>query len=373
MRTILNLSDLRVRYPQGDILKTQNLGKTVVEVVVQDRILGYYAVESVAPQKLIVKQVLANDGPPEALDAKMIVASLIKSLIGQLRMEPLTGDLTVTVVSGEANAEAYRAFGFELKTTGYVRTINAADAATLHQTKQILTRQTENLEKVGRGYVIDSQKATPRGLELLMKEYNEVAWGYGGWARHASIADDELKVIEDQKDSQASVVEIGAGSGRLTRVLAKKFKTVHATDYNRQIIQNLKDNLAAEGFTNIDTHHDDVTASALLEGAFDKVFYLENGLGGLLTLSERERAAKNMIKLLKPGGALILGVRSLGDSGDHLMPATQNPIFMGVYRTFSGGEIQQLIGTGAGVSEIIRGNERPAGGHQIFFIFKKAK
>lgn len=366
----IGLSDLRVLYPQGSIAQTANLNKGVVAVVAKEHLFGQYTLTSLDQRSILLKQEVR----PGALTTNLIVASLIKSLLGQLRLEPLKCDMQVTVKADAEFEGAYNAFGFKRSNDEYSLNLNCVDAALLRETKLKLLQQTENKQKVGRGYIVDSQVAPSRGLELLMQEYNEVAWGFGGWARHASVAADELELIAKLGDSEASIVEIGAGAGRITRVLAENFKSVTATDYSQQVVETLNDNLLLEKkFKNVTVVNDDIVNSRIPANKFDKVLFLENGLGGILSLKDRKHAIQNMIRILKPGGELVLGIRSMGASGDHLMPATQNSIFMGIYRTFSPEEIHNLVSSGVEKVEVIRGSERPAGGHQLFFVFRKKK
>lgn len=79
-----------------------------------------------------------------------------------------------------------------------------------------------------------------------------------------------------------------------------------------------------------------------------------------------------MVRVLKPGGLLILGLRSLiYHTGDHLMIATQNPHILGIYHTFLYEEAKRLLTKQLREIDFLIGEERPAGGRQFFLALQK--
>lgn len=220
--------------------------------------------------------------------------------------------------------------------------------------------------KIGRGYLADVSHFCQNSLLSLNSEYFEIAWGLTNWARHSEVASDELLAI-DRWCGGRHGLEIGAGSGRVTRRLAEKYHQLTATD----IVRN--PTLTA-GMSNLNHILDDITATALPEQAFDQVTFWENGLGGILSQKLRLQAIANMAKLLKPGGQLILGVRNLLPvSIDHVMPAAQCPNVLGIFHTFAEDEWKSWEGPQLSLAETIEGDCRPAGGRQVFLRYEKSR
>lgn len=251
----------------------------------------------------------------------------------------------------------------------FIKTIDQVKANKLKAVKDNLLAEAKTAPKVGRGFVIDTAKMDQQALVLLNQEYNQIAWGHTQWARHEEIAADEMSILEKYVD-QKEVLEIGAGAGRITRYLAQRARFTTATDYLPEIVQSLNGILG--DMPNLISRIDDITESQLSDASFDLVLFLENGLGSILCEKKRAKAIEEMIRVLRPGGLLILGLRSLVDhAGDHLMIATQNPHIMGVYHTFLYEEMDQLLAERVKKLEFIVGGERPAGGRQFFVVSQK--
>lgn len=164
---------------------------------------------------------------------------------------------------------------------------------------------------------------------------------------------------------------MGVGSGRLTKIIAKSAVDLKGIDSSSEVIENLKrrDVLPA---------HVQLGVADILntEGppSYEAVLFLENGLGNILTEERRAIAVSNMVTLLRPGGRVVLGLRSLSQSPvDHLMIASQDEHFMGVYHTFSKAEARSLFKhcIDGEIEKIIDGEGRPAGGSEFFVIFRR--
>jgi len=228
--------------------------------------------------------------------------------------------------------------------------------------KHQLSRQLERAEAVGRGFYLSGGEL-PNECSLLLKEYNDIAWGFTEWARHTEPAKDEVGLIKDHV--KGKVLEVGAGSGRLTEEILKYTEDLTALDYLPEITEKLKQKVRAK-----------IVTADILDGdyteEFDTVVFLENGLGSFLLEQERKKAAAALAKAIRPAGKLLLGVRQLPKSPcDQLMLTTQNPHLMGVYHTFSDREVLDLFLPHLTVCEIRKGDVRPAGGFAKLFVFKK--
>src|SRR5262249_1688214 len=152
--------------------------------------------------------------------------------------------------------------------------------------KQEIREYIKIAPKLGRGYLIDVSKADPVALSQLLDEYSSVAWGEVNWARHSEIAEDEAAVINEFVRG-AKALEIGVGSGRVTRALAGKVETLVASD----VIPGFEKHFA--NFTgNIQLVTDDIV-NTRIEDQFDVVMFWENGLGAILAENDRRQALAN--------------------------------------------------------------------------------
>ena len=74
------------------------------------------------------------------------------------------------------------------------------------------------------------------------------------FGQHLLTDKNYLKKIVDAIDLKSDdiVLEIGAGSGLLTKLLARKVKKVYAVEIEREIIKQLKENIELERLTNVE-------------------------------------------------------------------------------------------------------------------------
>lgn len=98
------------------------------------------------------------------------------------------------------------------------------------------------------------------------------------------------------------VLEVGAGTGLVTRTLARQARQVVATDYSRAMVHALMDRVAAEGLNNVKPFQIDLYALPDTLGSFDavvaaNVLHLVPDLAGALTALGRS---------LQAGGRLIV-------------------------------------------------------------------
>ncbi len=247
--------------------------------------------------------------------------------------------------------------------------IVAGQYAQLRQLKDRLSDVIRTGQRVGRGFLIDVRQYTPAALVALMDEYNRLAWGYTNWARNDQLETDEQEIMRKFVPN-GRVLEVGAGSGRVTWHMATHVAHLTATDYCEEIIDHLR------MYTNMPLHVnllvDDITESRLPSDTYDAITFWENGLGSILSEQKRQHALREMAKLLKRNGILILALRQLPQSPiDHLMPATQDQNYMGVYHTFAPAEIAALIPCSLKQVAYVKGNPRPAGGQAFFLVYRK--
>lgn len=101
---------------------------------------------------------------------------------------------------------------------------------------------------------------------------------------------------------EMNVLEVGCGNGFSTNRFRGLVKHVDAFDYAEKMIERAK---ATFGETNNRFIHDNVLEPKNLAPAYDAVICVRV-LINLRDLEEQRRAARNLARLVKPGGVLIL-------------------------------------------------------------------
>ena len=98
-------------------------------------------------------------------------------------------------------------------------------------------------------------------------------------------------------------LDIGCGTGRVTRALARAGATVDACDIESRALEVLKN--TSDGLP-ITVRMADVRDLPYEDECFDIVVFAFNGLDFLQPVIERTRAIGEMNRLLKPGGHLVI-------------------------------------------------------------------
>lgn len=149
------------------------------------------------------------------------------------------------------------------------------------------------------------------------------------WHRLVSTPADEIKLhvhshyLEKYIDKGSLVLDIGAGAGRFTQILASLGARVVVADISRQQLElnkhyanelNFAD--AIEEWLQLDI----CDMSALAEATFDAVVCYGGPLG--YVFEKKDKALTELLRVLKPGGKALLSVSSLwGSVHELLLPA----------------------------------------------------
>jgi ubiquinone/menaquinone biosynthesis C-methylase UbiE len=98
-------------------------------------------------------------------------------------------------------------------------------------------------------------------------------------------------------------LDIGCGTGRVTRALARAGATVDACDMESRALDELKNTIDGLPIT---VRMADVRDMPYEDECFDIVVFAFNGLDFLHPIQDRTRAIREMNRLLKPGGHLVI-------------------------------------------------------------------
>jgi ubiquinone/menaquinone biosynthesis C-methylase UbiE len=305
-------------------------------------------------------------------DMDYVWATVLRSFESFLHFSEFEDDLKIFVPlqARFANYRFWKTLNFIKDSNGYFKMISKENFTVLGNLKKALYSKVSRYPWVGKGLLVDADLFSQQSLEMLAQEYNAVAWGVLGWAIHSEVASDELSVIHKYVSGD-SAVEVGAGSGRVTKALLGQVKQLVATDCSAAVIDSLntQEDWSAQGVRLL---VDDITQTQLPSATFDLVMFWENGLGNLLHYNQRQKAVTAMLDLCRPGGRVILAVRTFGDvSIAHLMPSRKYQRVMGIYHTFSPKEVVELLGDRVEIEYLIYGEDRPTGGKQLFVVARR--
>jgi SAM-dependent methyltransferase len=103
-------------------------------------------------------------------------------------------------------------------------------------------------------------------------------------------------------DSDAEVLEVAAGSGALTEALARRAKSVLATDYAPKMIEVLQQRMQAAGTTNVRCAVMDGQALDLDDNSFDAAACSF----ALMLFPDRSKGFSELSRVLRPGGRALV-------------------------------------------------------------------
>ena len=104
-----------------------------------------------------------------------------------------------------------------------------------------------------------------------------------------------------------TILDAGCGTGRITRLIARKCKKVYALDFSSRGIDVLNERAHEEGINNIESRVWDLTLPFSLEEPVDKVVSI-GVVECIPTERGQHRALQNMYDQLHDGGTLVIGL-----------------------------------------------------------------
>ncbi|HEY4504791.1 MAG TPA: class I SAM-dependent methyltransferase [Candidatus Paceibacterota bacterium] len=114
------------------------------------------------------------------------------------------------------------------------------------------------------------------------------------------LRESEKYVIDKYMRSGTSVLDVGCGTGRTTHYITEKGAKVTGIDFAENLINRAKQMHPSLDFRVMDARYIEFPAES-----FDIVFFSFNGLDCLHPVSDRQKAIKSMLRVLKKGGYLI--------------------------------------------------------------------
>ena len=147
--------------------------------------------------------------------------------------------------------------------------------------------------------------------------YNDIAEYYdliyADWEesmkRHGAAISQMLCLSRRPKNTSSRILDVSAGIGTQALPLAALGHDVCARDLSAGAITRLKRE-SEERNLSIDAAQADMrTVSRSVQGLFDAVISFDNSIPHLLTDAEIMDTMQNFVRLLKPGGVILLSVR----------------------------------------------------------------
>lgn len=132
------------------------------------------------------------------------------------------------------------------------------------------------------------------------------------WERHAAKYDLSLRplgrplprmleLVAVAVSGRPRVLEVAAGTGLVTPVLAEAAGEVVATDYAAAMVDHLREKVAAAGSTNVECRQADIYELPFEPGTFDAVV----AANVLHLVPDLEAALAALVGMLRPNGILV--------------------------------------------------------------------
>lgn len=101
--------------------------------------------------------------------------------------------------------------------------------------------------------------------------------------------------------AEDTVLEVAAGTGLFTEVIARRARRVVATDYAENMLTILRERMTTAGISNVESAHSDIYALGYPANSFDVVV----AANVLHIVPDLDRAIDALCRPLGPGGRLI--------------------------------------------------------------------
>ena len=134
--------------------------------------------------------------------------------------------------------------------------------------------------------------------------WSEQATNYG-WRTDTTLASRlKLDVVRKYCFSKARLCDVGCGNGLFLRVLANDCAQITGVDLNSEMLAECRAMIDREGISNANVVQSGASALPLPDSDFDIVYCFST----LLLIADVDNALGEMLRVLRPGGHLILDV-----------------------------------------------------------------
>lgn len=135
---------------------------------------------------------------------------------------------------------------------------------------------------------------------------------FGEWAHKSHLEPAESyffdRYLRDLDPEGTRILDVGTGSGRfLFNLATRKFRALTGIDICDELLEVARKR-AAETGAPIEFTRMDVSAMKFPDGCFEVVLAMQQVLSFISARDQRERALKEIQRVLKPGGLLLLSV-----------------------------------------------------------------
>ncbi|WP_433477473.1 class I SAM-dependent methyltransferase [Spirillospora sp. CA-142024] len=153
--------------------------------------------------------------------------------------------------------------------------------------------------------------------EKVVREFSKQAAGFADPRLNAPFTrhvDRLVRFMDPELDLEDVVLEVAAGTGIVSRAIARRVRHVTALDLTPAMLAEGKRSADHAGLTNVTFAHGDATAMPYL----DRSFTLVVTRFSLHQVADPEAVVKEMVRVSRPGAALIIAdlVRPAGLDGD---------------------------------------------------------
>ncbi|RYY63035.1 MAG: class I SAM-dependent methyltransferase [Chitinophagaceae bacterium] len=141
---------------------------------------------------------------------------------------------------------------------------------------------------------------------------NQALWEKGDFTRLAeTMRASGTRLVESiGVRAGMDVLDVGCGDGTTALPEARLGATVLGVDIARNLVEAARRRAEAEGLTNIQFRHGDVTN---LEGIADESFDLVVSIFGAMFAPKPHEVAKELVRVARPGGRIVMGNWIPGD------------------------------------------------------------